>query len=352
MNLGKAAGCLVLAMSVHAFGQESKLAQDPACQTLQPASTGGPMPKDANLMVLRYLSYSNFEIAYRGRVLLLDAYYDTARAPYAEPIPLKESEVKRADAILVGHAHADHIVDAPAIAKRTGAQVFAPPPGLKYLQKQGLPENQIKVVRGGESFKMDGYTVQTALGIHMVLPANVSEAYRTYVRAADPLTPEQQKAVTEWQKAQPVTAVQDFDDPDNDTIYHGVIVYLLTFDGGFRMVFSDTGGILSREEQEVANSIHSTGGKVDLAIIGYLADTVPPAIRATLARVKNWEPNIFLPSHFDNGHEQSQLLMPTAPLFQAFRTAGLNVRGIEPLYRSPICINTKTDEVFVGNYIH
>lgn len=252
----------------------------------------------------------------------------------------------------MGHAHADHIADAPMIAKRTGAPVFSPPPGLKFLKTQGLPDNQIKVVRGGESFKMDGYTVQTALGIHMVIPPAIGAAYRTYVGIADPLTAEQQKAVAEWRNTQPVTSVQDFNDPDNDTVYHGVIVYVLTFEGGFRLAFSDTGGILSREEQELANSIHSSGGKIDVGIFGYLADTVPPAIRATLARVKNWEPSIFLPSHFDNGHEQSQLLMPTAPLFQAFRTAGLNIRGIEPLYRSPICINTKTDEFFVGNYVH
>lgn len=75
---------LALIMAVPGWSQEMKMAQEPACQTMKPASAGGAMPKDSNLMVLRYLSYSNYEIAYRGRILLLDAYYDTARAPYAD----------------------------------------------------------------------------------------------------------------------------------------------------------------------------------------------------------------------------------------------------------------------------
>jgi hypothetical protein len=43
--------------------------------------------------------------------------------------------------------------------------------------------------------------------------------------------------------------------------------------------------------------------------------------------------------------------MPTAPLFEAFRDQTPDTRGIELLYRSPVCINTKTDEFFVGNYV-
>jgi len=52
--------------------QSSKLSQEPACQTLKPASTGGPLPKDPDVAVIRSLGRANYEVAYRGKVLLLD----------------------------------------------------------------------------------------------------------------------------------------------------------------------------------------------------------------------------------------------------------------------------------------
>ena len=64
---------LLLTLS-HLHSQALKLDQDPACQTLKPASTGGPLPQNPDILVLRYFSYGNFEVAYRGRVLLLDAF--------------------------------------------------------------------------------------------------------------------------------------------------------------------------------------------------------------------------------------------------------------------------------------
>src|SRR3984885_7671924 len=96
-------------------GQAAQSDQKTACQTLQPASAGGPLPKSSDVLVLRYFSYGNYEVAYRGKVLLLDAFFDTSRSPLAAPVGLKESDITRADAIIVGHTHLDHFADAPAI---------------------------------------------------------------------------------------------------------------------------------------------------------------------------------------------------------------------------------------------
>ena len=338
--------------------QAVNLEQEAACQTLKPASAGGALPKSPDVMVLRHFSYGNYEVAYRGRVLLLDAFYDSSRSPLAAPTGLKESDVTHADAILVGHTHLDHFADAPAIAKRTGAKVFLAPPGLSYLKAHGLSENQIKVVRGGETVKQDGYTIQTALGIHMTTPPDASRAYNEFIRKSAPLTEPQQKQFSDWLApiSDAATNGEDPLDPDKDTMYHGTIVYVLTFDGGFRLVFSDTAGVLSGGERVLADSIHAGGGKVDLAILGYLDGgySIPRAIRSALTRVKIWQPSIFLPSHFHDGdliYPVPMPEMPTAPLFEAFRDQAPNTRGISPLYRSPVCVNTKTDEFFVGNYV-
>ncbi len=98
-----ALGSLLLTHS--AGGQGVNLQNEAACRTLQPASTGGPMPVNSNVLVLRYLGRANYEVAYRGKVLLFDTYYDDLRLSYAEPFGIKGPDVTRADAILVGHTH-------------------------------------------------------------------------------------------------------------------------------------------------------------------------------------------------------------------------------------------------------
>jgi hypothetical protein len=352
-SLGIAVAGFAIASSVlPGWSQSKRLEQEPACQTLQPASTGGPLPKDPDVLVLRYLGRANYEVDYHGKVLLLDAYYDNSRPPFGEPFGIKESDVTRADAILVGHTHGDHFVDAPAIASRTGAPVYLAPPGVAFLQERGLPARQIRVVRGGETLREDGYTIQTALGIHMpVAPADLAD-YRSFTAKTDPLTDEQQKQVAAWRKTQPVASVQDFDDPDHDTIYHGTIVYSITFDSGFRLVYSDTAGVLSGGERVLADSIHAGGGKVDLAILGYLDSgfSVPRAIHRTLDRARVWQPSIFLPSHHHDGEKDELPDMPSAPLFEALRDQLPQTHSVGLLYRAAVCVDTRTDEVYVGNY--
>ncbi len=339
--------------------QPVRFEQEPACQTLQPASAGGPLPKSPDVLVLRYFSYGNYEVAYRGKVLLLDAFYDTSRSPLAAPVGLKESDITRADAIIVGHTHLDHFADAPAIAKRTGAPVFLAPPGLGYVRSHGLPENQIHVVRGGETIKQPGYTIQTALGIHMVTPPDASKAYNDFVKKSSPLTADQQKQFSDWLTpiSQAATTGEDPLDPDNDTIYHGAIDYVLTFNSGFRLVYSDTAGELSGGERVLADAIHAGGGKIDLAILGYLDGgfSLNRAIKDVLTRVNVWQPSILLPSHFHDGdlvYPIPMPEMPTAPLLEALRDQAPNTRGISPLFKSPICVNTRTGEFAAGNYVH
>ncbi|MGD0436048.1 MAG: MBL fold metallo-hydrolase [Bryobacteraceae bacterium] len=359
INLIKYVAAALLCAACVPTAQAAQFDQEPACQTLQPASAGGPLPKSPDVLVLRYFSYGNYEVAYRAKVLLLDAFYDNSRSPLAAPVGLKESDITRADAILIGHTHLDHFADAPAVAKRTGAPVFLGPPGLGYVKAHGLAEKQIHVVRGGETIQQPGYTIQTALGIHMTTPPDASKAYAEFLKKSSPLTAEQQKQFSDWLTpiARAATVDEDPLDPDRDTIYHGTIVYVVTFDSGFRLVYSDTAGVLSGGERALSDSIHAGGGKIDLAILGYLDGgfSLRRAIQSVVTRVKVWQPGILLPSHFHDGdllYPNPMPEMPTAPLFEALRDQVPNTRGIGPLYSSPVCVNTKTGEFRSGNYVH
>jgi hypothetical protein len=220
-----------------------------------------------------------------------------------------------------------------------------------------VPENQIKLVRGGEAIQRDGYAVQTALAIHMPIGPETGYAnFKELINKAEPLTEAEQKELAEWRKGQSdgtrLAYAEDPLDPDSDTIYHGTIVYVLTFDDGFRLLYNDTAGVLSGGERVLADSIHASGGKIDLAILGYLqlGFSLPKAIKTTVTRVKVWDPSIFLPSHFHDGEKDELPEMPTAALFEAFRDQAPHTRGIEPLFRTPVCVNTKTDDFFVGAY--
>src|SRR4051812_43638276 len=84
--------------------------RDPACQASTLVSTGGAAPRNPHTLAVRWIGYSNFELAYNGQVVLLDAYYDRGSA--YPSLGFKAADVKKADAILVGHGHFDHMSDA------------------------------------------------------------------------------------------------------------------------------------------------------------------------------------------------------------------------------------------------
>ena len=51
-------------------------ANDPGCQNATLVSTGGDFPRNPQTLAIRWTGFSNFELAYKGQVILLDAYFD------------------------------------------------------------------------------------------------------------------------------------------------------------------------------------------------------------------------------------------------------------------------------------
>jgi len=72
-----------------------------------------------------------------GKTILLDPFLDESPAA-----PVKAADVK-ADFMLVSHGHFDHIADAVAIAKRTGATVLTNFEVGQWLGKQGVAAEKI-----------------------------------------------------------------------------------------------------------------------------------------------------------------------------------------------------------------
>jgi hypothetical protein len=133
--------------------------RDQACYTRSLASTGGAMPRDEHTLLVRWMGYSNFELVYGGHILLLDAYCD--RGSLYPSLGFKAADIKRADAILVGHGHFDHMSDAASVGARTGAIVVGAPVTVEKLATQPIDPQQVKTVtgRGGETLRYGPFTV-------------------------------------------------------------------------------------------------------------------------------------------------------------------------------------------------
>ncbi len=120
----------------------------PACTSLVPAAIGGPMPP-AKILTVRWFGTTNFEFDYGDQVILLDTFYN--RGPRARPIGFSVDQVKRANAILIGHAHWDHIADVAPVAKQTGAKVYGAPLTAETAMQLGVPQDQTQALKSGES---------------------------------------------------------------------------------------------------------------------------------------------------------------------------------------------------------
>src|ERR1044071_7329764 len=145
------AGALVfLLFCTSAFAQARypALEKEPACQTLTPAAAGGPLPSNPDVLVLRFLGVSNYELAYRDHVILLDAGID--KLAWWAPNNITPDEMtKHVNAILIGHAHGEHLWDAPSIAQKTGALVVRDPISMKWIRSTGrVADSRMTVVKG------------------------------------------------------------------------------------------------------------------------------------------------------------------------------------------------------------
>src|SRR5687767_15796992 len=105
------------AMDMAGVGQP----RDPACRANNFVSAGGAFPRNPHTLAIRWGGFANYELVYNGKVILLDAYYD--RGSYYQPVGVKAADIKRADVLLLGHGHSDHMSDAAAIGRQTGAMV-------------------------------------------------------------------------------------------------------------------------------------------------------------------------------------------------------------------------------------
>jgi len=127
-------------------------------------------------VTLDWLGVATFRLTIGNLVVFLDAYLD--RVPAAPPVGLTTADIARADYVLVGHSHFDHLWGAERIAARTGAIVIGSHETVRLLHDvDRIPERQLIAVAGGEPIELpDGIRVRVLPSLHSCIWATMGGA--------------------------------------------------------------------------------------------------------------------------------------------------------------------------------
>ncbi len=100
-------------------------------------------------IVVTWLGTAGFSIEHEGHIILIDPYltrpslWRCLSGPLATDARLVSRLTPKADAIVAGHTHFDHVLDVPAIARATGATVYGSRSCAALCRASGVPEAQV-----------------------------------------------------------------------------------------------------------------------------------------------------------------------------------------------------------------
>ena len=166
----------------------------------RPAMLGGPTNTDPDVLTIRWYGTSNYELNFRDRVVLLDNFYD--RGPRMRSLGFRPDEVVRADAVLIGHPHYDHISDAAEVALDRSPR--GGPSARRRCVDPGRPERRQDHRRDRQRrrgpARVPEFTLRVIRGIHAELThpeqevglRALIEARQVWERDEPPLSPEEE----------------------------------------------------------------------------------------------------------------------------------------------------------------
>jgi L-ascorbate metabolism protein UlaG (beta-lactamase superfamily) len=118
-------------------------------------STSFRVPEGRSAITVTWLGTAGFRIEHEGFTVLIDPYVTRASllrcaaAPLRSDVDAIRRYVPKADAVIAGHTHFDHVLDVPDIALQTGAKVFGSRSCTNLCRASGVAASQVIDVEEG-----------------------------------------------------------------------------------------------------------------------------------------------------------------------------------------------------------
>lgn len=150
----------------------------------RPVSASAPAAPARSPLSLTYLGVAGWQIDSGGKTILVDPYFSRPNLDgviESDPQAVAARSPRRADVILVGHSHVDHLLDAPAVALATGAAIVGSDSTARVARAAGVPADRVIAIEGGEELSFDGFSVRVIESRHSLIEVPELEGEITVV---------------------------------------------------------------------------------------------------------------------------------------------------------------------------
>jgi len=213
---------------------------------------------------LQWYGTATWRLEVDGFVCWLDAYID--RASTAAPAPVPARQVNRADLVLIGHSHFDHIADAPVLMANTAATLVGSALSCEIVEESGIRASRLVRCSGGEGLAFGPLRVRTYPSLH---------GFNGIREWPDPQGRDRAgriAALRERDAAGCEAALAHLRDvPPKQMQDGGPLACTIEWDG-FRLFWHDTPGMVTASWQEAAKTSH------DLALFSAAAAFSTPNV--------------------------------------------------------------------------
>jgi len=217
---------------------------------------------------LQYLGTAGFVLTSPTRTVVLDPYVSrpnlrqTLTTHLRPDSSLIRRTIPRADEVLVGHAHYDHVLDAPVLCQQTGARLIGSRAVTMVGRAAGLPEQQLVETAGHEDITCGAWTVRG-------LPSRHGKVFGRIPIPGDILEP------PPWP-------------PRMRDLRHGLVLNWLVDTGGLRVMHVDSADYIPAE---------LAGLKVDVLCLCAIGRQYRPNYTAEIIGLL--KPRWVVPCHWD-----------------------------------------------------